>query len=776
MSGSDTAEQQHAFAAEKGRAKRHEAESRLKTHSSFIVTVLLFLALSIAVSAINTSIPFGFHEYLMVALAGLSLGQTCFATVIAGLVGQTWVSGYLLSISLGIIFCALTSLSSSLVNYFTYEQRIEVEAIIFIAATFPFLCLVTAIPWFCLRAIRGWQLSRTQGGGNPLARLSYGGVLDLLITTAIVAAAVMCLQSGATLAPGASRNIFAAVLTVSAMLASINFLLLAPLLKVFFRCKSWHARLFLLLGAVGAITLASGLIFGMVNSYFWGNSLALRDRLLFPLGIPLAASPPIGFGLYALHWSGYRLTNNREYQLKQGIASERNEAISQESSLEEDAKSNPLLLEEAVSEPVVFAAKPSVRPAVICFILLSSVPLAAAIVSARRNSRLQQLLAVNETLNEHDGGILQLTDQGNIYDFKLESASGILPELLKADLSDVQGIKLTCKRLSEEDFILLENMNWLTKLDLSNTDLRDEQLDRLDLEKLHWVDVSGTGLTLNGVARLAGLSNIKHLRIARLDVDYDNLAEVLQQKRLTSLRVGDAKLENMQLSRFLSAMRMPSELDLSDTAIDENGLGGISCQALVLDGTKLKDKGFSKWLLSNSGTKLSLARTNLSDAIIPALNNSSWNWIDLSQTKITDDGLASLNGLSFQHLKISSPGITGAFAVAWSKSNVNVMSLDLSGTSVDDKAVLALGKLNQVQYLNLCNTKISSKAVVDLCESGQYREVAIGGCDIEVDPLLDVSMGNIVLHTDLGQFSSAELKKLQTIFTVRVGIPLREPF
>lgn len=747
-------------------------DSRQNSQNSFILSILAFLVIDGVLAVCINNTPIFLMEFVVVALGGLSLGQFSYATLIAGLWGRSWIAGYMLAIALAVCAIFVFTIAYGWLDYLKYGMAIDYSMLVIAGTALPAVLLLSTLPWFLLRSLRGWRLTRD--AKVVATSQDSGAILDLFVTTAIAAAAIMCVQAGGMFYPDSTSggsDMVIGLLTSGGVMAAVNALLVAPFLWCFFACRTSGRRLVFVGSSVALLAIGSIAVVLSANTLLFQSVNMTPSTLWSPAGFSLFAALPIVIGGYTLRWSGYRIASLRDLPAmnRPGPATGSDLKKTEESPLDDTDEQETVVPQEQSAKMSHY------RFAGICFCLLFSVCLMGVVVSSRRSDHMREILAIDSLLQSSGGKVLQLSEAREIYDLEVVSDKEVLRELLTtADLSEIQGLKIVTDSLSDLDFILVENIDYLTKLDLSETDLRDEDLDRLDLDKLHWIDVSGTQLTSKGVKRLASLMGLRHLRIGNLEVNPEELGSVLPDRRMDSLRIGGSSFNNAQLQGLLSQTQIPGELDLSDSNIDSDALSNLTCDNLILDGTAISDKKFSQWLgkASSFGNKLSLARTQLTDAILPKLSKSRWSEIDLSGSLVTDQGLSSISPTSWSALKISSPEITGSFLHSWVKTSTSVFTLDLSNSGAGDEAMRAASKLPSLQNIDLSNTKISAAAIVALCDSNQYREVKISGCEIDVEPLLDVSLGTVVLYVDVGQFTEKELKNLRTKFTVRVGLPL----
>lgn len=88
--------------------------------------------------------------------------------------------------------------------------------------------------------------------------------------------------------------------------------------------------------------------------------------------------------------------------------------------------------------------------------------------------------------------------------------------------------------------------------------------------------------------------------------------------------------------------------------------------------------------------------------------------IDLSGTSVTDADLRALGKLpSLKTMKLSRTKVTDA-GLKWVARYKALENLDLQGTQVTDKGLTRLASLPELKDLNLCDTKVTDEGVAKL--------------------------------------------------------------
>jgi len=205
---------------------------------------------------------------------------------------------------------------------------------------------------------------------------------------------------------------------------------------------------------------------------------------------------------------------------------------------------------------------------------------------------------------------------------------------------------------------------------------------------LTFLDLADTNVTDDGLAHLADVPGLKHLRAYRDGLTDAGLEHLTACRDLTELRIGlntgvtDAGVE--RLAKFTNL----TELDLGGTSITDAGMVHLAeltaLRLLWLVGTAVTDAGL--------GNLEGL--TNLNEL---GLSGVGWTSLplgkrqdELNEGVITDQGLAHLSGLTrLGTLWLGGPYVTDT-GMEHLESLVGLRRLWLAGTKVSDAAIAAL--------------------------------------------------------------------------------------
>lgn len=682
----------------------------------------------------------------------------------------------MLSIALAAILCIACIAAMAITQYIRFGITSEYYELLAPILMCPILLLGAAIPLLIARAVFSWRLARHK---ESFVHATSGGISELLTTTAIVAAAIMCVQSIDGFIPGSTREVLFMVLVVCSILAFASLISVIPAVWLFFRTRNPLKRLLVMLALAGlAISISvAGALIANLPSFGVTFGLATRQLLFYSSVMPLAGSVYFIAGLYALHLSGYRLARKPRTSTAVATAAEIFDALppgaiststenSSSASSEDHSPSIPDL-----TSPHFWTHR---RLAIACFCLLAAAPLCAAVVSANRASQLEALGALEQELVDAGGRLVRNRDE-DILEIALP---GDLPASSLAGVGRLNQIeKLKILGVYDRGLLDVFGTDNLTHLDVSGTNFSDADIGILDaFPRLTTIDVSETSITAAGLEQLVVHRNVRELGASELDIPWNDFVTALSKSAISGLKIGGPSLTPDRLASLMAAVPPIAKLNLANSPIDESALKYIgSVVDLNLDGTQISDQAFSKFIAKTTALDLSVANTNLTDAVLPALSDVPFTSLDLSGTKITDAGLANTSPMSWTHLALRDTNLTGDFFEIWLQNQWGVHSLNLTGTNVNDRGMRHLAQYPNILAVNLANTKITANAVKAFCEAGIYRQLHIAGCDVSVQDLQTVSFGNAQLHVGFDQFTKNELKQLRRIFTVRVGVKLDYP-
>ena len=183
---------------------------------------------------------------------------------------------------------------------------------------------------------------------------------------------------------------------------------------------------------------------------------------------------------------------------------------------------------------------------------------------------------------------------------------------------------------------------WLQSIGYDRTIDQMKTMTRLVLQKYSVQTVSL--ITDENMRHVALLTNLEELLVHRQIGD----AGVKYFAGLTKLKV--LNMPNTRITdngmQYLAGMTRMESLVLAGTAITDAGLaqiGNLGPAILNLNGTGVTDAGLNAYLPGRGFQFLALSRTNITDAVVPALANINWlDRLDIQGTNISEQGYQQL--------------------------------------------------------------------------------------------------------------------------------------
>lgn len=152
-----------------------------------------------------------------------------------------------------------------------------------------------------------------------------------------------------------------------------------------------------------------------------------------------------------------------------------------------------------------------------------------------------------------------------------DNATSFISSLVELEALNVGGNKIgsqTCRRICK-----LPKLNRL-RLEDSQVDDQDVMLVVAALPNLQELDLSVTGITDKGLAKLSSLKKLRSLSLCRTQTTDRGLSYLAKTASLTGLRLNDTKITDRGLVH-LTGLKNLSELDLSGTGVTDQGLATL---------------------------------------------------------------------------------------------------------------------------------------------------------------------------------------------------------
>ncbi|QDT57273.1 Leucine Rich repeats (2 copies) [Caulifigura coniformis] len=304
-------------------------------------------------------------------------------------------------------------------------------------------------------------------------------------------------------------------------------------------------------------------------------------------------------------------------------------------------------------------------------------------------------------------------------------------------LSSLKYLKLDASRTElEESLPALKSLHELRVLDLSWTECDDGCLARLgSLPKLEALDltscpitdrsieiicsnrvlrrlrIGGTGLTADGIARIAKSLSLTHLATAGLHVSVESVTALAPT--IIAADFGDCRLGNAHATA-LANCRALKVLSIRDNDITPDGI------KIVLASLNLEELNVDR-LQVDMATMLQISK-------MPALR--AFSAVDCQS--IGDDSIAvfagcpQLRSLDLSGTRVGDDGI-GVVC------ELDLQAIVCDGTSVGDEAMESIARVKNLMVLSIAGTGVTSRGISRLRACKRLAYLNVGGGTIEVD-------------------------------------------
>ncbi len=318
----------------------------------------------------------------------------------------------------------------------------------------------------------------------------------------------------------------------------------------------------------------------------------------------------------------------------------------------------------------------------------------------------------------------------------------------------------------------LKSLKNLTFLDLINTPITDAALVELvRLPKLGSLLLQRTRVTDLGLEQIRGVSHLRELDLSRLPISDAGLANVRALPDLQSLWLAETRVTDAGLASLPDLPRLAT-LVLDNTAVTENGLVALQrikdLKILSVRGLHhLDDLAIPKLVHLQSLLKLDIRDCHISAygfaSLKAALPNLHIDWSEPNDAAakavlaaggsadvILDTGgdkrrIKTIAELPTQAFRLASVELPGARAsldqliLAMKHRGLDrLVSIDLSGTPLDDGDVDRLQSPAALRELNIARTHVTDKCLAYLKGWHTLEHLDINGTAIHGSGLFDL--------------------------------------
>jgi MFS family permease len=658
-------------------------------------------------------------------LEALIFSKVAIAGILGGLLGRNWLTGILwVSLSFMSLVAVVIALSLSGVSQVSIVATNTGWDTLWIVCILPLVVLELSFVFLLARSVGGYRLTVSED------QKSFRGskrIEDLLLVTTSLAV-ILSFVSLPVFAMSRGFPIWNLIrfLPIGLILGLAGF----PFLFVAFRIRRFWNRV---IGYTLATLFGSFVVMSVL--YLMGASLENTGYVAIIIGFVL------GMYLEVLLLSGLHLVR---YESKDEYLKRLEIAVENEQ-LHKDRRMHRLQ-----------------TAGLLVAVLVAY--MGAGFRDQARSRTDDELGTLATELRSRDGS-LEIVE-GNVTKLKLSPSS--TNEDVKGYLKfrDLTELDLSGSQVTDEVVAIVSQFPKLKSLDLSNTAITDQGIELIvSTLQLDHISVANTGISTQSILKLIGPINSVDLGSLNLtDEDMASIpvnARTLQ--RSLSLR-GNREITDVWLGG-LGPIVCFHNLDLSDMSICGNTFSPtLKTMKLVLHNCPLTDASFLPNLAKLSIDRdLQLAETQLTNACLqPLIDAVSIRGLSLGDGNFTEEGLASLVRGHKTKLGLNGKQFTGVCFAQW-KPQINY--LDMSHSSVSDETMSHVQAVTGMHWLRLSHTQISDVGL-EIITNPMIQHIDVSHTKVTVEGLLKLPPTTITLIIAPGQFTSKELKRLRSRFSV----------
>ncbi len=673
---------------------------------------------------------------LIPLLMGLYIGQTFLAILVAGYGGRSWAEGMGISVA-GSMIALLAALHGMMIS--SRFARVESLATLLIL---PAAMLIISLPLSIGRAIRGTRFVH-EGQGTPTKqRLT---IESFLIFITIIASSFFTLRSAMVIwdlpQPGPMRMNLILLSLMPTLVVGFIYALIVVLpiaaitsrrrdgMTVFITCIGLHAWIPLLL---------AGSMFRMGASeigYFFFGAIAA--------GI-YAALVIVAFQ----HWGLTLVSNARTTEIDEVRESETATEVEPRHAL------------DAVEEPEVRTIwfTPSRRWA-LAFLLFAVIgtSTSAYVLSERSYVFVEQLHHQKSMAGK--GGYVAYVNADVV-------AMKMPPETTDEDLraldsySRLECLDLSGTKITNGAILLINKPRRWTFIDLSDTDITDASMSGLSAFSFGHLSLARTKVTEQGLRKLSISSS---LDMSGLKLTASSISN-LNLRAGCSLALRDCGLSDEDIKTCAEKLSRCNGLDLSDNPLNGECLTLLkNLRELTLQRVDVDDQALKRALDAWTLFSLTLAKTKVTDAILPALQKQAGlTELTLGDGDITEAGLDQYPLLTVRTLSLHSRQFTGSCIRNWPN---RFYTVSLAGSGIQDSDIQNIAKV-QTNTLILKDTPISDASIKTLASMTAHR-IDLRGTKVTAAGIRKFrSLSRSVLILTPDQFSEAELRSFDSSYVL----------
>ncbi len=696
----------------------------------FIIVMLLVDVVSALVVSSSSGMSRGLEMLFGGCISGLVMGQSIFAFVWSGLVGDSWLRSYFQAIGLAALAIFLVMMATVLGSSFGPTNLTRPLSTLLMI---PLLGIIGSVPLWATRYLLGWRLlHHSQSTEKPKAV----GVEDILLLTATVAGALMLTRAAIVIMMSGIDSANMAWQTTLITLVIFG-VISAPFSLgsawIFFKSENSQAR-FLKMSGFGLVTWIVTIV---IMSLFAPGGRA-GDLIALLMFMVLSGFAILFFGLSCLDSDGLKLHRRGKKPVdanSSDIGSE-NPFVSAADdnsgtsindltgSSTNNVANDPFANAESSVENSSQSANGSTGKKKQLERVLVAALVAAAVfftaVANRKESRVREIeQAQKEELNS-------LRNQAAEIDFESEEdvryfrAKPTVDDSIADELDRYAGLRVVdlsgCEKITDRGATQIAKLPSLDRLILSGTSVSDSLFESINPGEfsLRELDLSNTKVTVAGIKRMFGIIRCNKLSLRGLNLSDADI------KQLESLKCVEWDLRDNPISILPANAK---SISLGNSSIEVAQLARLAgrLQSLTIDGMKISDDEFIALLDQMPSLRfLSLKDTGLTDKSLDRIGKiATLTCLEIGPGNFSGN-VVFPSDFNLLKLKISHPSLNFGFL---STLGANLQLVDLRDSGVTDADLASIQNLRYVSYV-LDRTKVTVASIKHLMTLNA-REISI---------------------------------------------------
>ncbi len=696
----------------------------------FIIVMLLVDVVSaLVVSSSSGGMPRGLEMVFGGCISGLVFGQSIFAIVWSGLVGDSWLRSYFQAVGLAALAIFLVIMATVWGSSFgptNWTRPLSTLLMI------PLLGIIGSVPLWATRYLLGWRLlHNSQSTEKPKAV----GVEDILLLTATVAGALMLTRAAIVIMMSGADS--ANMAWQSTLITTVVFgVISAPFSLggawIFFKSENSQAR-FLRMSGFG---LATWVVTIVIMSVLAPGGLA-GDGIAFLMFMVFSGFAILFFGFSCLDSDGLKLHRRGTKPVDAATSAIGSEtpfvSVADESSgtsindlagnSTKKVTNDPFANVESSAESLQRANGSIGKKKQLERVLVAALVAAAVFFTAianRKETRVQDIeRAQKEMLNllRSQAAEIDFESEEDVRNFR---AKPTVDDSIADELDRYPGLRVVdlsgCIGITDRGATQIAKLPSLDRLILSGTSVSDNLFESINPGEfsLKELDLSNTKVTVAGIKKMFGIIRCQKLSLRGLNLSDADI------KQLESLQCVEWDLRDNPISILPAKAK---SISLGNSSFELTQLkrlaGGL--QSLTIDGMDISDDEFIALLDQMPSLRfLSLKDTGLTDKSLDRIGNiGTLTCLEIGPGNFSGD-VVFPSDFNLLKLRISHPNMNFGFL---STLGQDLQLVDLRGSGVTDADLASIQNLRHVSYV-LDRTKVTIASIKHLMTLNA-REISI---------------------------------------------------